>query len=53
MLFRMFWNFDRVFTLAYYVSGLVPFAIGTLTTFARVAVATSRWLTRLTQAAHP
>lgn len=39
-------NFDRVFTLAYYVSGLAPHEIGTLTTFARVP--TSRWLTRLT-----
>lgn len=36
MLFRMLRNFDRVFTLAYYVSGLAPHEIGTLITFARV-----------------
>lgn len=46
MPFRMLRNFDRVFALAYYVSGLTPHEIETLTTFARVP--TSRWLTRLT-----
>lgn len=51
------WNVPEfrhsVFTPAYYVGGLVPAGIETLTMFARATPPTSLWLTRLIYDAHP